>query len=74
MIVNKNVDYNSLANRLAGIILSDYPGIATRDMLTVSVTYGYDIGIFSASQSANFSYSPAQWRERLTEKSSAGLH
>ncbi|MES2070428.1 MAG: RDD family protein [Pseudomonadota bacterium] len=71
MIASKNVDYDSLANRLAGIILSDYPGIAARDMLTVSVIYGYDIGIFSASQSVNFSYTPAQWRERLTAKSSA---
>ena len=37
----------------------------------LSLAYGYDIGIASAWQSQNFAYSPAQWRGRLTPKSSS---
>lgn len=58
-------DLGSLADRLVQIILSRDPAAANVDQLAISIIYGYDIGIASASHSRNFVYSPEQWRQRI---------
>ena len=65
----RNVDFDSLANRLARITLDKYPNAAARDVIAVSISYGYDIGIAFARQTRNYVFSPAQWRQRLEPKS-----
>lgn len=69
LVESKDVNCEALANKLAQITLSSYAEAAKKDVVVVSITYGYDIGIASAWQSQNFAYSPSQWRERLVSKS-----
>lgn len=59
-------DFDSLADRLVQIILSRDPAAANVDQIAISIVYGYDIGIASASRSRNFVYSPEQWRQRIS--------
>ena len=59
-------DIDALANRLARIILGHDPSAEKEDEIAIFVTYGYDIGIASASQSRSFIFSPEQWRNRLS--------
>jgi len=63
--VSKAVDPEELANRIARIALDAGQKSAQKDWINVSVSYGYDIGIASAWRRDNFSFTPAQWRERL---------
>jgi uncharacterized RDD family membrane protein YckC len=59
-------DFDALANRLARIILDHEPSAEKEDKIAISISYGYDIGIASASQNRIFSFSPEQWRKRLS--------
>lgn len=72
-VSNRNTDFDSLANRLARIVLNSYPNAAERDLIAVSISYGYDIGIASASQTRNYVFSPTQWRRRFDLKSNVRL-
>ena len=56
---------DSMANRLARIILDRDPSAENEDLIAIALVYGYDIGIASAWRVQNFSFSPAQWRNRL---------
>jgi uncharacterized RDD family membrane protein YckC len=58
-------DFDSLANRLARIILDHDPSTEKEDEIVISIHYGYDIGIASAWRSRNFAFSPEQWRKRF---------
>ena len=64
----QNADLDSVANRLARITLNSYPNAAAQDLVEVSISYGYDIGIASAWQRRNYAFSPTQWRQRLEPK------
>jgi uncharacterized RDD family membrane protein YckC len=65
ILLSKRVaDLDSLANRLARIILDRDPSAEKEDVIAISISYGYDIGIASAWRSQNFSFSPAEWRKR----------
>ncbi|NKI70880.1 hypothetical protein GN109_15760 [Collimonas pratensis] len=66
---NQDSDFEAMAMRLAGIILADYPAISDEDVVSVSISRGYDIGISSMWRTRYFALSPAQWRQRLGEKS-----
>jgi hypothetical protein len=59
-------DFDSLANRLARIILDRDPSAEKEDVIAISIIYGYDIGIASAWRSRNFAFSPEQWRKRFS--------
>jgi uncharacterized RDD family membrane protein YckC len=59
-------DFDSLANRLARIILDHDPSAEKENEIAISVHYGYDIGIASAWRSRNFAFSPEQWRKRFS--------
>ncbi len=64
-------DTDALANRIANTVLTRYPGAASRDVISVSLSHGYDIGISSAWRSHEIPLSPAAWRERLNAKPDA---
>ncbi len=50
--------WDSLADRFAGIVLSRDPAAAQDDRIAVSMVYGYDIGIASASRSRTVVLTP----------------
>ncbi len=62
------LDPQALANKVARIALSTFSEADQKDVLSVSVVTGFDIGIASAWRSRHFAHSPAQWRERLQSK------
>jgi uncharacterized RDD family membrane protein YckC len=64
LLTKRVTDLDSLANRLARIILDRSPSAEKEDVIALSIVYGYDIGIASAWRSQNFSFSPAEWRKR----------
>src|SRR5208337_3529717 len=41
---NQPDDLEAASKKIAAIILKDYPDIMTKDILSVTVSYGYDIG------------------------------
>jgi uncharacterized RDD family membrane protein YckC len=64
----RDVDRERLANRVVEMLLGAHADAARKDVIGVSIAYGYDIGIASAWESKSFSFSPAQWRERIAGK------
>lgn len=68
-----DVDREALADRIAQITLVTYEPANQKNFITLSLSHGYDIGIASAWKSQNFSYSPAEWRERLALKPSRAV-
>jgi uncharacterized RDD family membrane protein YckC len=66
-------EFESLANRLAAIALAKYPGLGDQDYMVVSISRGYDIGIASGWRGNNFSFSPAQWRERIAAQTGVAV-
>jgi uncharacterized RDD family membrane protein YckC len=60
-------DFDSLANRLARIILDRAPSAEQEDKIAIFIRYGYDIGIASAWRSQIFVFSPEQWRKRFSQ-------
>ena len=65
--------YDGLANKLAKIHLERYPGATEKDAISVTISYGYDIGIASTWQNRNYSFSPDQWKERMKSQSNSML-
>jgi uncharacterized RDD family membrane protein YckC len=65
LLSRRVADLDALANRCAQITLDRDPAADKQDLITVSIGYGYDIGIASAWSNHNYPYSPAQWRRRL---------
>jgi hypothetical protein len=55
------------ASEIASIILREYPDVMNKDILAVTITYGFDIGIASGWQSYNEHHSPAEWRQKLQQ-------
>jgi uncharacterized RDD family membrane protein YckC len=70
---SRDVDPERLSNRVAQVVLDNYAEAAKKDVIAVSLAYGYDIGIASAWQSKNYSFSPFEWRQRTAPKSSGGI-
>lgn len=62
-------DEEAAARFVASIILYKNPDIADKEVLTVNITYGYDIGIARAWKSNTFSHSPTEWRKMIGETS-----
>jgi uncharacterized RDD family membrane protein YckC len=60
-------DQESAARSVASIILRNYPEIMEKELLSVNIVYGYDIGISRAWKSNTSSHSPAEWRELVVE-------
>jgi uncharacterized RDD family membrane protein YckC len=62
------VDYNSMANKIASIILEKYPAAAEKNYISLTVSYGFDIGIAHMWSNRNFVFSPSQWKERINSQ------
>jgi uncharacterized RDD family membrane protein YckC len=56
-------DYEAAAREVALVILDHYPDIMTKDVLAVTVTYGYDIGIARAWRNQTFQHPPLEWKD-----------
>ncbi len=62
-------DEESAARVVASIILSNYPAIDEQDVLTVSIAYGFDIGIAHAWRSHTSTHSPKEWQQLVAGES-----
>lgn len=65
-------DYEAAAKEIATIIIREYPHIMKKDILVVTVAYGYDIGIARAWRSYNVQHSPEEWQGNLATSASEG--
>lgn len=61
VLSDKTDDYEGLARRVARIIFERYPAALSKDIVGVTLSYGYDIGISSSWHNRNFNYPPAHW-------------
>ena len=64
----KPSDFDSEANKIADIVLHDFPRAQSKDQISILVAYGFDIGIARLSRSQNFAYSPAEWANRIKSR------
>ena len=58
-------NYEIAAGEIASIILNEYSDVLNKDVLGITVTYGYDIGIASAWKRQYIQHSPQEWQEIL---------
>ncbi|WP_136796257.1 RDD family protein [Desulfosediminicola ganghwensis] len=58
-----------LAAEIADAILATHTKSSERNVIHVALIYGYDIGISSFWRSNSYSFSPAQWKERIKNTS-----
>ncbi|EQD62099.1 RDD domain containing protein, partial [mine drainage metagenome] len=54
-------DPKATADAFASTLFQDIPDAGTRDVVSVQLVYGYDIGIARAWRSTNYSDTPAAW-------------
>jgi len=59
---NQPDDLEAASKKIAAIILKDYPDIMTKDILSVTVSYGYDIGFASMGEHQTFQHTPQEWK------------
>lgn len=62
-------DNEAAARQIAALILQNYSGIVDKDILAVTITYGYDIGIARAWRTQRVQHSPSEWQAILFEPS-----
>ena len=62
-------DSEVAAQQVASLILQNYKGIVDKDVLAVTITYGYDIGIARAWRTQRVQHSPSEWQEILADQS-----
>jgi len=62
-LVRRVPDDAALARRLAGTVLDQDPESATLDLIGITTTYGFDMGIASAWRSSTQKASPQDWRK-----------
>jgi uncharacterized RDD family membrane protein YckC len=70
---SRPADYKKLANHIASIILIKSPTAYNADTLTVTLSYGYDIGIARTSISWTVSHTPVEWKALMGENT-PGAH
>ena len=51
----------ALATSIAAMLLHDVPDASTKDVVSVQLVYGYDIGIAEDWRSTNYNGTPAEW-------------
>lgn len=61
---DKPASYQQAANEIAAIVLRDSAEAMSKDLLIITVAYGYDIGIARAWQSATEQITPREWMPR----------
>jgi len=68
VLKKKPSDYVMPINKIAKIVLDNYPPIKGKDTFVVTVSYGYDIGIARVWKSQMQSHSPKEWRDLLSRQ------
>ena len=64
--LNRRVEnFDAEADKMIGILLQNYPEAGTKDSISILLSAGYDLGMWSWFNRRGFSYSPEQWRQRL---------
>ena len=58
-------DYEGAAREIAAIVLRDYPEVMKKDIMAVTVMYGYDIGIARSWRSQIVQHNPQEWQDIL---------
>ena len=53
------------ADQVALSTFSHFPNVTSRDLLKVTITYGYDIGISRSWKNNHYAYPPAEWATNL---------
>ncbi len=56
-------------DRIAGIVMAEFPGVMSKDQLSVGVAYGFDIGIARARRNLNTVLPPQDWVKRMSKRS-----
>ena len=54
-------DYQAAAGEIAAVMLANYPDVQKKDVVVVTVVYGYDIGIASAWRKESAQHTPQEW-------------
>ena len=62
-------DVEAAAQSVSSIVLDQIPMSIESAILTVSIRYGYDLGIASSWKSQTFSHTPQEWQETLSKSS-----
>lgn len=63
--------FEKAGREVAGIILASHSNLDKIQVISVNITYGFDIGIASAWKSHSFQHSPEEWRKLLQKHQSA---
>ena len=64
--LNRRVEsFDAEADKLIGVLLQKYPEAGTKDSISIMLSVGYDLGIWSRFNRQGFNYSPEQWRQRI---------
>ena len=58
-------DYEKAAHEIAKIVLAQYPKIPEKRVISVVLSYGYDIGIASGWRNHIYSYRAGEWQKIL---------
>lgn len=62
-------DPEAFGDEIARIVLDRYPDARRVDAIVINLVYGYDLGIASASTSQTLRYTPAEWEQRIQNRS-----
>jgi uncharacterized RDD family membrane protein YckC len=66
ILVTKHVDdYDSLANKIAQLVIANYPEALQKDRILIGIVYGYDLGIARSHVYRGYNYSPSEWQQRI---------
>lgn len=62
-LFENKIDDEAIAHQIAQTVIQTYPESLNRDMIQVTLTYGYDIGVASSWSSFNHQFDPEGLRE-----------
>lgn len=66
---NEPTSFEQAERDIASIVLKEYPDAAGKDLIVVTIAYGYDIGISSAWRSDTRQATPEEWMSRIQSSS-----
>jgi uncharacterized RDD family membrane protein YckC len=64
-LVSQDRDLDNIANEIVAALLSTFPTLGSKDVISVEFTYGYDLGIWRQWTTRSRSFSPAEWDDRI---------
>ncbi|GAA3935637.1 RDD family protein [Litoribacillus peritrichatus] len=63
-VTDKNIENETLARELASLVAKSYPEAPGLDLIRVTFTYGYNIGIWSQWYNYYYNFNPAELSEK----------